>query len=240
MPGKSTAPQARQEQATLEAIAKQFSSAPETLTGLHEPSITIDGKRISLDIRTLSRNRTPKNHSPKPRLRFDRVVIGLLNRLRASLGEIVPDGTMAIVSCTAPIRLPSKTAAAIQEKTGALLQRKTSRRDYAASIHGNRVRIRLAKPGSPAAPKFVGFVHNPESDPRPLLDLTEELVALLTARPGNQPAASADDRWIVVTGDIPRSWADACRAICAQAPKAANVARAIIALADGSAAVLSE
>lgn len=40
------------------------------------------------------------------------------------------------------------------------------------TIHGNRVQIRLLRGESERAPKMIGFVHNPDSDPDLLLNMT--------------------------------------------------------------------
>jgi len=112
-----------------------------------------------------------------PRLRFDKVVIQLMDRLKATLGGNVPDGMTVALTVTAPIRLAAKTAAALEEKIRALLGRRSPARDVSATIHGNRIRIRLLRHGSDRAPKLVGFVHNP--DPAAavlLLDLTSEWI----------------------------------------------------------------
>ena len=79
----------------------------------------------------------------KPRLRFDKVATRLIERLQATLVETVPQGMTVLLTITAPIRLPSKTTASLEEKTQSLLARGSSGRDEKATIHGNRVRMRL-------------------------------------------------------------------------------------------------
>jgi hypothetical protein len=103
-------------------------------------------------------------------LRFDKVAIGVVERLRDAVGDAVPDGTTVVVTITAPIRLPGKTTAALEGKIRTLLGQKTSGRDVKAIVHGNRVRIRVVRRASRRAPTLVGFVHNPDVDPLPLLD----------------------------------------------------------------------
>ena len=117
----------------------------------------------------------------KPGLRFDKVATRLLERLRASLGEGAPDGTCVLLTITAPIRLPSKTAAALEERIRALVARRASGRTQKATIHGNRVQIRVSRDGSGRAPTLIGFVHNPDTDPRLLLSMAEEWVEAVGA-----------------------------------------------------------
>lgn len=81
-----------------------------------------------------------------------------------------------MVTLTAPIRLASKTTAALEAKIVALFARRQYGTDVRAVIHGNRARIRLVRAASPRAPKLVGFVHNADSNPVPLLDAAEELL----------------------------------------------------------------
>lgn len=121
---------------------------------------------------------------PKPRLRFDKVAVGLVARLRAALDADTPEGAALIVSVTAPIRQSAKTAVEIAGAARDLLHRRTFDRDARRMVHGNAVRIRRIKGAPPSAPKLIGYVHNPETDPLPLFDAAEELM-----RAG--PAASA-------------------------------------------------
>ncbi|CAA6603395.1 conserved hypothetical protein [Rhodospirillaceae bacterium LM-1] len=105
-------------------------------------------------------------------LRFDRVVIGLVGRLRAFAEDVVPEGTTVLVAVTAPIRVPAKTTAALKERIGALLA--GAARHEKSTIHGNRTTIRIVEHRTRQAPKFLGFVHNPDSDPDRLFDLVVE------------------------------------------------------------------
>lgn len=112
-----------------------------------------------------------KKRNPTPGLRFDKVATRVVERLKAALGETVPDGMTVLVTITAPIRLPAKTTTAMDDRIRTLLRRKSLRRDVTDTIHGNRVRIRLLKDQPARAPKLIGFVHNPDSDSRLLLDM---------------------------------------------------------------------
>ena len=107
-------------------------------------------------------------------LRFDKVATRVIGHLRAALVKIVPDGMTVLVTITAPIRLPAKTAVALEAKTDTLLRRKWAGRDYRGTINGNRVRIRLLRDQPARAPKLIGFVHNPDMDPRLLFEMVEK------------------------------------------------------------------
>ena len=58
----------------------------------------------------------------------------------------------------------------LKDKIVTLLEQ-TTPGDVKATIHDNRVRIRVVKAASRRAPKLVGFVHNPDVDPVQFLDL---------------------------------------------------------------------
>lgn len=136
-----------------------------------------------------------------PRLRFDRVVLALWARLRAALRDVLPTGTTVIVSVTAPIRLPAKTANELEERIQALLKRRAAK--LAGTVNGNGVRIRITKGGT--ASRLVGFVHNPDSNPDILFDLTQ---LLLERVKGERPL-------IIALEDDP-AWTDTYGRVCEQ------------------------
>lgn len=113
----------------------------------------------------------PPVQSAHVHLRFDKVVARVLARLDRGIAASVPKGVTVLVTITAPIRLPTKTAAAIEERTRQLLSRSAVKRDALSTVHGNRVRIRVVRHKTPRAPRLMGFVHNPDSNPLPLLKM---------------------------------------------------------------------
>lgn len=98
----------------------------------------------------------------KPRLRFDKVARRFVSDLQTALRDAVPDGTTVTFTITAPIRLASKTVAALEARIRALLPRRARQVDSEETIHGNAIRVRVVRTGSTRAPKVVGFVHNPD------------------------------------------------------------------------------
>jgi len=193
----------KQEQATIEAVARRFSTTWEKGGNPPDAYIIVAGKRVAVDIRTLKRRGTGQANAAKPRLRFDQVVTRLMEHLQASLGKAVPDGMTVLLTVTAPIRLPGKIAASLEDKIKTLLGRGSTRpdppaRDQRDTIHGNRIRIRVLRDGAERAPKLIGFVHNPNSDPLLLLNMTHELLDLISADAGKRARSAAGDRWLVV------------------------------------------
>lgn len=104
-------------------------------------------------------------------LRFDRVALGLLDDLRAAAERLVPAGQVAIITVTAPIRVPSQTAEAIEKKFALLVHRKKSALRMTA--YSNLIQIRLVKNTPGRKIKMIGFVHNPTTKAKQLLDLAE-------------------------------------------------------------------
>lgn len=91
----------------------------------------------------------------------------------ATLAEIVPEDQTAIFTLTAPIKLPAKTAAAIED----LVRDGLPDSEVRNTARGDHVRLRRVA-GVPAEmPRAVGFVHDPESDASLILALAEARAA---------------------------------------------------------------
>ena len=166
----------KDERAAIAAVARHFSASWEEDGGSPDAYITIAGKRIAAEIAAIERGRAERGGRAKPRLRFDKVVLRLIGGLQEALREEVPEGQALILTATAPIRLPAKTAAVLEEKIRACLARRSAKVEVDETIHGNRVRVRLVKDISRRASKVIGFVHNPETDPEVLLHLAQSLL----------------------------------------------------------------
>jgi hypothetical protein len=189
----------KQERGAIEAVARHFSAVLEVSASSPHVYVTIAGKRIRVLVTTLRQRVAHPPANTKPRLRFDRVAVGLVGRLRAALSESVPDGETVIVTVTAPIWLASKTAATLEEAIPGFLADRSARARFTRTIHGNRVRVRVIKRGSSGASKVVGFVHNPDSDSSVLFDVTESLLACFDgAAIKRNPANPAGERWLVI------------------------------------------
>jgi hypothetical protein len=171
----------KQERTAIETVARRFSATWEKGSDPPDAYIIVAGKRVAIDITTLKWRGTLTVNAAKPRLRFDKVATRLIERLQATLGKTVPDGMTVLLTITAPIRLPSKTAAALEGKIHTVLGRESPSRDEKITIHGNRVQIRVLRDASERAPKMIGFVHNPDSDPLLLLNMTRELLDVISA-----------------------------------------------------------
>ena len=114
-----------QERSAIAAVARRFSATWEKGSG-SDVYFAVAGKRVAVDITTLKRRGPGQGNAAKPRLRFDKVATRLMERLRATAGETVPDGMTVLLTITAPIRLPSKTAVSLEDRIKTLLGRRRS------------------------------------------------------------------------------------------------------------------
>ncbi len=228
----------KQERAAIEAVAKRFSATWENGSDPPDAYIRVAGKRVAVDITTLKRRGTGQGSAAKPRLRFDKVATWLMERLQAVLGKTVPDGMTVVVTITAPIRLPSKTAASLEGKIQTLVRRGSPSRDEKDTIHGNGVRIRFLKE-SGRAPKLIGFVHNSDSDPLLLLNMTGELLELISAEAVRRAPRLAADRWLVVISAKGISCLEAYRYIYSQLHIATPFKKILMVFGDGSVGMLT-
>jgi hypothetical protein len=224
----------KHEQAAIEAVARRFSASREK----GSDSINVAGKRIAIDVATLAAR--SRADAARPRLRFDKVATRLIERVRATLGDAVPDGTTVLLTVTAPIRLASRTATALEEKIRILLARGSSGRDAEETIHGNRVRIRVWRGQSARTAKLIGFVHNPDPDPLLLLSRTRDWMELLEARKGRPATRFAGERWLAVLSPERSSWSEAYRSIYSQLRLKTDFAQVLVVFSDGRVEALTE
>jgi hypothetical protein len=227
----------KRERAGIEAVARRFSARWESHGGSQDACIVVAGKRVALDIRAFTR-RGGQGCAARPRLRFDKVATRLIGRLRATLGGIAPEGTTVLLTITAPIRLPSKTAASLEHRIRTRLGRRTAGREDTATIHGNRVRIRMVRDESGRAPTMIGFVHHADSDPRPLLNMTRGLLEILSAEAGRAPSR-AGDRWLVVTSAGDSSCLKLYREIYSQLRMTTAFKKILMTFDDGRVGILT-
>jgi hypothetical protein len=223
----------KQERTAIEAVARHFSATLGEDNGPSDAYISVAGKQVAVDITTLKRRGTDQANAAKPRLRVDKVATGLIERLQATLGQSVPDGLTVLLTITAPIRLPSKTAASLEDKIQTLLGRGLLGRDEKDTIHGNRVHIRFLTDQSERAPKMIGFVHNADSDPLLLLNMTREVLELLNAEPDRPSPRFVGDRWLVAISARQISCLGAYRYIYSELRAAPHYEKILIVFADG-------
>jgi len=238
------------ERTAIEAVARRFSATWEAGGHDSDAYLMVDGQRVAVDIRTLRRlgmgqsagQGAGQGNAAKPRLRFDKVATRLMERLQATLGEIVPPGVTVLLTITAPIRLPSKTAASLEDRIQTLLGRRLPGHEEKDTIHGNRIQIRLLRDESKRATRVIGFVHNSDSDPLLLLNMTAELLEVITAEAARQAQRLAGqrlDRWLVLIGAGEISWLETYRSIYSQLRMATYFEKILMVFGDGRVGMLT-
>jgi hypothetical protein len=189
----------KQEQAAIDAVARHFSATWEKGKGSRSASIAIGRRRIAVEVTSLKQRTAGPADIAKFRLRFDKVVFSVIRRLRAALGETVPEGKTVIVTITAPIRLAAKTTATLEDMIQTCLTPRSARAEVRDTVHGNQIQIRVVKSGATQIPKVIGLVHNPHANPDMLVDMTQSLIQEVGA-PASKlgSGGSAKERWLVV------------------------------------------
>lgn len=226
----------KQERTAIEAVAKRFSATWEQGGDSPDIYIMVAGRRVAVDITTLKQ--LGQGDAAKPRLRFDRVATSILKRLRADLGETLPDGMTVLLTITAPIRLPAKTVAALEDKIHTLLGRGLAGRDVTDTINGNRVQILCLRNETARAPKVIGFVHNAETDSRLLFNMTRELLELIGGGAGRR-TMHAGDRWLIAICARDSSYSEVYRYIYSQLTTQTVYKKTVMVFGDGHVAMLA-
>ena len=86
---------------------------------------------------------------------------------------------------------------------------------------------------------MIGFVHNPDSDPRLLLNLTRELLGLLSAADGRRAPRLTGDRWLLlITGET--SCLEAYRYVYSQLRAVTAFKKILMVFDDGRVGVLTD
>ena len=221
------------ERAAIEAVAKRFSATWEQGENPPDAYILAAGKRIAVEVTAIKQRVAVHGHPAKPRLRFDKVALRFVGGLQAVLHGSVPDSKTVILTITAPIKLAAKTARALEDRIRIHLARRSAPPDLQDTIHGNQIRVRIAKGGS-GKTKVLGFVHNPDSNPEVLLNLTCALIERLGAEAGRRaPAPFAGDRWLIIANAGEPSLVETYRHVYSQLSIPTGFKKILLVFSDG-------
>ena len=191
------------------------------------------GDGIAVDVAVAKRSSRKRSGRAMPRLRFDKVVVRFIADLRSGLRDHVPPGKAVVVTCTAPIRLATKTAAELGEKLRGRSARAQVRSGFSGTIHGNRVRAQVVTIGRSAAPAVIGFVHDPGTEADALIERARVLAECVSARsPARVPSRTAGKRWLVVVDGCGGSYFGAYRWAYSQMRALSGYERVVV-IADG-------
>jgi hypothetical protein len=225
-------------QAALAVVAGHLRATLEQGSDPRDTHLIIAGKRIAVEATAADSQVSRSSRNTAPRLRFDRVALGLLERLRAAVRARALNGA-TVVTITAPIRLPSRTAATLEESIQLLVGRTSARRQLTTTVHGNRVRIAILQAGRKSGSKLIGFVHNRDSDPQVLFELTSSLLRRIGTVQRSR-AGFSGERWLVVAYEEGPQWIPTYRHICSQLVGGRDFQRILLVGADGRVSTLAE
>ena len=229
------------DQAAIEAVARHFSATWEKGENPPDAYIKSARRRVAVEVAAIKQGIADRGALTEPRLRCDKVAVALVERLRDALRESVPDGKAVIFTVTAPIRLPSKTAAALEDKIRNSLARRSAHVALKDAIHGNRVRIWLVAHDARRTSRVIGFVHNPDTNPDLLLDMTRSMLECIgSVVCGRAAARSEDERWLIVTSAAERPHIETYRHICSQLFVPTEFTKTLMVFAGGRVETLAE
>ncbi len=213
----------------LEVVARRFSTTIEQGEDSPFAYLEFEGRKVAVEVTMLALGREVASISARPRLRFDKAVLRVVGRLQAALSDIVLDGSAIVFTMTAPIRLAAKTAADLEARIRECLS--NGRDEIEDTIHGNRIRVRVLTGGPRSVSKVVGFVHNPETDSRLLLDMSQALLACLGA--ARKETSAESERWLIVAVDRGPTQIEAWRQVWLQLSIETGFAKILIVSAGG-------
>lgn len=93
------------------------------------------------------------------RLRFDKVAVAFVDKVRLALLPYLPKGGILVFTVTAPIRKDSKTADALIAQIRKRLRGSLLKHEYRTTINDNHIRVRFHS--AKGKRRVLGFVHNP-------------------------------------------------------------------------------
>lgn len=231
----------KRERTAVEQVARYFGATREQ-GGATSPyaCLTLDAKRIAVEVAVIEPAAAEHGDDAVPRLRLDKVALRLISRLQAALSPRVADGQVVMFSVTAPIRLPSKTAAELEADISQCRRRGAAPVEISDTICGNQVRVRFAKGGARPASKVVGFVHNPGTDPQVFFDLTVGLLRHIGAAVDKRPPESFDgDRWLVIADEQGGERIGTYRQVYSQLGVSTDFNKMLVVFADGQVETLT-
>jgi hypothetical protein len=86
---------------------------------------------------------------------------------------------------------------------------------------------------------MIGFVHNSDSDPLLILNMTRELLERISAEAGMRATRLAGDRWLVLISAGDTSWLEVYRYIYSQRRMATHFEKIFIVFGDGRVGILT-
>lgn len=220
------------ERTAIEAVTRHFRATWKVWKG--SPSgayLTVDGQRVAAAVVAVTPGRG------RPRLRFDRVVTEVAARVQSDLRDLLPRRQSVMVTITAPILQPGKTAVAIVESVQRRLESRPARLEIGEILYRNRVRASLLTGVAQDTPKAMVFVHNPDSEadiPQVLFGLTRSLLEAARALHRRRKRyGHTGYGWLILAPEGGRALIPAYRHILSQLDVRGRLERVLLVLPRG-------
>ena len=225
----------KRETAAIEQVARHFGATWEQGDATSPDAyLTLGAKRIAVDVAAIEVAVAGHGDDAAPRLRFDKVALRLIARLQAALSPRIADGQAVIFTVTAPIRLPSKTVDELDARISESLRRADAPTAMRDTICENQAQVRFVQGIAGPASKVIGFVHNPDTDPNLLIDLTAALLEHIPAAADKRPPKSfGGDRWLVIADGPGFAQIATYRHVYSQLGVATDFRKVLVVLPDG-------
>lgn len=197
MPGLTKA-----EEFAIAAVARHFSAPWQRGEGPPDAYLTVDGRRVALEVAVLAQQTLRRKPAPRARLREDKVAQRVLRAIESALRARVPDGAAIILTLGAPIKVPNRLVAALANTLLNYLASGAQGVEEKKTILGNRVRFRVVNDGSNWKVKVIGFVFSGDPEPGALADAMRSFHPAVTAKANRHlPDGFAGHRWLVLASD---------------------------------------
>jgi hypothetical protein len=121
---------------------------------------------------------------------------------------------------------------------GRLPRARSARRPVRKTVNGNQIRVQIMRSGGRSKSPLAGFVHNRDSDPGILFDLTRALLRIGSSR--HSLTGFSGDRWLVIATEQERAWIPAYRHACSELFARGDFQRIVLVSAAGEVSTLAD
>jgi len=108
--------------------------------------------------------------------------------MTATLAGVLPEGQSVVITVTAPIKRPAKTAETLEH----IVRDGLAHGELCKTIHGNKVRVRPITHVATNMPKVLAFVHITEADAGLILNIAESLGRIEVIKSAGRKAACSN------------------------------------------------
>jgi len=159
------------EEFVIRSLASSFEGRWDVGENPPDAYLIVKGKRISVEISTLTQHVPSSKGGLIPRLSEDSTAIRICEELNDEIHEHISECTTILLTINSPILKARQTKKLLAEKILEVVHTsKGAEFDCEAQILGNKIRIHLIPEERPSGKKVVGLVPNSKSNPDILLN----------------------------------------------------------------------